>query len=266
MKRVSLALSLVLFAGTSAFAADIAKPVYKAPVVAAPVAFTWTGVYAGGFIGGAFGSEDPTDLNEYAFQTLTFIPRSGTFHNWAYPIQPGVIAGGTLGFNYQVGNFVFGLEGEAGYIHLTGSAADPASPGRDVVSSATLGDWYAIGAGRLGYAFDRLLVYGKGGAVFTKESANVVDGCVGNGSVATPCGPVTISATGGLDVVAPVVGGGIEYAFMDNWTVKAEYLFWALNSTFVVSGVASNGATYGWQHSFSEMHTAKIGLNYIFRP
>jgi outer membrane immunogenic protein len=261
MKRISLALSLVgVLAATGAFAADIARPVYKAPILA-PVPFTWTGVYVGGFVGGASGSEDPTDLNEYAFQGLASIPRSGVFHNWAYKLKPSVIAGGTLGYNYQVGRFVFGVEGEAGFIRLTGSAADPNSPGLDVVSSAKLGDWYAIGAGRLGYAFDRWLVYAKGGAVFTQETANIIDNCV-----LAPCGPVTITATGSHNVVAPVVGGGLEYAFTNNWSIKGEYLYWALRDSFIVSGVASNGAMYGWMHSFSGLHTGKVGINYAFRP
>src|SRR5882724_11777382 len=261
MKQVSLALSLVgVLAASSAFAADIARPVYKAPIMAA-VPFTWTGIYVGGFLGGGSGTEDPTDMNEYAFQTLAGIPRSGTFHNWAYKLKPSFMGGGTLGYNYQVGSWVFGLEGEAGFIRLTGSAADPNSPGLDVVSSSKLGDWYAIAAGRLGYAFDRWLVYAKGGAVFTQETANIVDNCV-----ALPCGPVAITATGSKNVVAPVIGGGLEYAFTNNWSIKGEYLYWALHDSFLVTGVASNGGTYSWMHSFSGLHTAKVGINFAFRP
>jgi outer membrane immunogenic protein len=258
MKHIPVALALVMCAASSAFAADF--PV-KAPVVAAPVPFSWTGFYFGGFVGGGWGSEDPTDLNEYAFQTLAGVPRSGVFHNWAYQLEPSVIAGGTIGYNYQIGNFVLGVEGEAGYIRLSGSAADPLSPGLDVNSSASLGDWYGIIAGRAGFVWDRALVYGKGGAVFTRERGTITDSCT-----VLPCGPVAITATGSVDVVAPVVGGGIEYAFTRQWSAKLEYLYWALDKHFLVSGVASNGAPYSWDHSFSAVHTLKFGINYSFRP
>jgi outer membrane immunogenic protein len=259
MKRISLVLALgAMCATSSAFAADIIR---KAPVVAAPVPFSWTGFYIGGFVGGAWGSEDPTDLNEYAFQTLASVPRSGVFHNWAYDLKPSVIAGGTIGYNYQIGSVVVGIEGEAGFIRLSGSGADPLSPGLDVVSSSTLGDWYGMITGRGGVVWDRALIYAKGGAVFTRERGTITDGCF-----VLPCGPVGITATGSVDVVAPVLGGGIEYAFTREWSAKIEYLYWALDKHFLVTGVATNTATYSWDHSFSALQTVKLGLNYSFRP
>jgi outer membrane immunogenic protein len=267
MKRISLPLVLVsMFAVSSAFGADIPPPVFKAPVIAPPVPFTWGGFYGGGFGGGSFGSEDPVDMNEYGFQTIPGIPRSGSFHIWRYDQKASVIGGGTLGFNFQTGNFVFGIEGEGGYIHSTGSGRDANSPGQDVLSTAVLGDWYAIVAGRVGYAMDRTLIYAKGGAVFTRERGNITDNCIGNGTPAAPCGPVTIVANGSNNEVAPVFGGGIEYAFTNNWSGKFEYLYWGLNDHFLVTGVASNGATYSWDHSFSGLHTVKFGINYSFRP
>ena len=267
MKRIVLPLALMgVLAGTSAFGADIARPVYKAPVVAAPIPFTWTGFYGGVFGGGGFGSEDPVDINEYAWQGLAGVPRNASFHTWIYDMKPSGIFGGTLGFNYQTGNFVFGVEGELGYIRSTGGAPDINSPGQDVASAARLGDWYGLIAGRLGYAWDRTLVYGKGGVVFVKEQAAVADTCVGAGTPAAPCGPLTILATGSNNEVAAVFGGGIEYAFANNWSAKLEYLYWALNDRFLVTGVASNGATYSWEHAFSGLHTVKLGINYSFRP
>jgi outer membrane immunogenic protein len=113
---------------------------------------------------------------------------------------------------------------------------------------------------------DRTLVYGKGGVVFTHEDANIVDSCVGNGTVAAPCGPLTINATGSNDEAAWVGGGGVEYAFDDHWSAKAEYLYWALNNRFNVSGIANNGHTYNWEHSFTGLHTVKLGVNYRLMP
>lgn len=256
MKRIALPILLAgLLIAPGAFAADIAAPVYKAPV-AVPIPFSWTGFYVGGFGGAGWGSEDPVDLNEYAGQGVA----NGVGHIWRYDMGTSFIGGGTVGFNYQYGWFVIGVEGEGGYIHQSGSGADPRSPGLDVVSAARLGDWYAIAAGRLGIAYDHFLFYGKGGVVWTDMSATITDSCT-----ASPCGPRTISATGsGTSQASPVVGGGVEYAFTNNWSVKAEYLYWALDTHFLVSGVASNGNTYAWDHSFSGLHTIKLGLNYRF--
>jgi outer membrane immunogenic protein len=261
MKRLALPLALTVallgaLAASTADAADMRRPVFKAPPIVPPP-FSWTGFYIGGFGGGGGGSEDPVDLNEYAGQTIT----NGTGHFWLYDMDPSFIAGGTIGFNYQVGQWVFGIEGEGGYIHLRGGAPDPRSPGLDVVSNAELGDWYGIIAGRIGYAFDRTLVYAKGGAVFTDVRATVSDSCV-----LLPCGPVTILATGGTDVVSWVAGVGIEYAFTNNWSVKLEYLYWGLDESFLVTGVASNGATYSWLHEFTGLHTVKLGVNFRFGP
>jgi outer membrane immunogenic protein len=258
MNRISLPAALIgIFAASSAMCADLPAPVFKAPVVAPAPAFTWGGFYVGGFGGGAFGSEDPVDLNEYAGQTIT----NGTGHIWIYDMKAAFLAGGTIGYNFQSGPIVYGIEAEAGYIHSTGGAPDPRSPGLDVVSNAVLGDWYAIIAGRLGYAWDRTLIYAKAGAVFTHERATISDTCV-----VLPCGPVTIQAAGKNDEVTWAAGGGIEYAFTNNWSAKLEYLYWALNDPFNVTGVASNGATYTWIHAFSGLHTVKVGLNYSFRP
>jgi outer membrane immunogenic protein len=256
MRRIVLSLLLGAVAMSTASAADLSiAPVYKAPV-AVPPAFTWTGFYVGGYGGGGWGSEDPVDINEYAGQTIT----NGTGHIWRYNTGSSFIGGGTIGFNYQWGNIVLGLEGEAGYVHLSGSGADPRSPGLDVISSSQLGDWYGIAAGRIGYAWDRVLLYGKAGVVFTSVNANISDTCK-----ALPCGPVTISASGSKDNVASLaVGGGLEYALTNNWSIKGEYIYWSLNNHFLVTGVASNNASYSWDHSFSGLHTLKLGVNYRF--
>jgi outer membrane immunogenic protein len=230
----------------------------KAPPVVPPVPFTWTGIYIGGFGGGAWGSRDPTDLNAYADTeagTSTTIP-----HAWAYGTGSSPLVGGTIDLDYQTGWFVVGAEGQAGYIHLSGSAPDPLSPGLDVVSSATLGNWFWFAGGRAGVAWDRALFYGKVGAVFTQASATITDTC----SVA-PCGAMTIAASGSYhDQASLAVGGGIEYAFAQNWSVRLEYMYWALNNKFNVAGVASNGFTYNWQHNFSGLETVMLGVGYTF--
>lgn len=261
MRTVALtAAFLGALGASSGFAADLGvkapAPVYvKAPPMAPP--FSWTGIYIGGFGGGGWGSEDPTDINQYA-GTEGAIPAAG--HTWLYGVGSSLLFGGTIGANYQMGPLVIGAEVQAGYVHLTGSGPDPLSPGLDVVSSSKLGDWYWLPAARVGYAWDRTLFYGKVGAVFTPVSGTVTDTCT-----AGPCGPMTIAATGSAsNQVSLAAGGGIEYAFTNNWSARAEYMYWSLNNHFNVAGTASNGFVYNWEHSFSGMHTVTLGLSYAF--
>jgi len=243
---------------SSGFAADIpVAPVYKAPV-AAPAPFSWTGFYLGGFGGVGTGSEDPSDINQYGAQGVPGINPAS--HIWAYKAKTAFIGGGTIGYNYQVSSFVFGVEGEVGYIGLKGSGPDPRSPGMDVLSSSQLNSLYELIAGRAGVAWDRALFYAKAGAVFTSPKGTVLDTCT-----AMPCGPLTISATGSASNQASwVAGGGIEYALTNNWSVKAEYLYWSLQNHFNVTGIASNGQAYTWDHWFSGLSTFKVGANFRF--
>jgi outer membrane immunogenic protein len=109
---------------TSAGAADLRMPV-KAPVPAPVAVFNWSGCYLGGYIGGAFADKDPvfTDLGNANFRAFSGGVTAGRVedrHSWDVPLGNSVIAGGTLGCNWQpVGSaFVFGVEGEAGYLKL----------------------------------------------------------------------------------------------------------------------------------------------------
>lgn len=259
MKKLMLFLAAIsVLTAANALAADIPAPVpvYKAPVVAPPPPFTWTGFYVGGFVGGGTGSEDPTDINQYGGEGIT----SGVGHIWAYKVGTSFIPGATIGANYQYGRFVIGAEGEAGYVNLNGCGADPRSPGMDVVSCSKLGNVYELIAGRFGVAVDHLLFYGKAGVVFTNVSATVVDNCS-----ALPCGPRTIAAAGSAsNQASAAVGGGVEWAFHPNWSVKVEYMWWALDNHFLATGVANDGFTYNWDHNFSGLSTVKVGVNYRF--
>jgi outer membrane immunogenic protein len=258
-KRCALAIIVAgLLVTSPTFAADLppAPPVvYKAPVVVPPPAPSWTGFYLGGSAGVGWGSEDPTDINQYAGAEGA-IPAAS--HTWRYPMGTTFIGGVGVGYDHQFGMFVAGLEGDFGYIHQTGSGRDPLSPGLDVLSTAHLGDWYAMIAGRAGVVYDRALFYGKVGGVWTPMSATITDSCV-----AAPCGPLTISATGKASGQPSLVyGGGIEYLLSPNWSVKLEYLNWSLGTHFLVTGVASNGNTYNWDHSFSALQTVMFGVDY----
>jgi outer membrane immunogenic protein len=268
MKRIALATAAMgIMASGSASAADLGRPIYKAPVMSAVSAYNWSGFYIGGFVGGAFTDRDVTvtDLGAQpggavAAGTL-YDPGSLPFN---YPLDSSFIGGGTIGWNWQVPGsmWVFGLEGEAGYLHLRGSAADPVSAGLDTVSRTRIGDWYGLITGRVGVAWDRTLFYVKGGGAFVERNARVTDTCVTGA-----CSLQTVNATGRSDQFTWTVGGGIEYALTQNWSLKAEYMYIDTRDTFNACGAGGGtaaGSTYCWSHDVPGLHTAKIGLNYKF--
>ena len=155
MRKVSLVAAALASFAHPAFAADLLSqkeaPVYVAP----PSVFSWTGFYIGADIGGAWGDHDVTIA--------------------ASPIAParaintsfsGVIGGGFAGYNYQINQFVIGVQGDIQGLGLSGSTFSPAAD----VTARVQGDWSGAINGRLGFAFDRALFYAIGGAAFTHGS------------------------------------------------------------------------------------------------
>jgi len=251
------------FAGIAS-AADLPARAYtKAPVV--PTTFSWSGFYIGGFAGGAF-----SDGNSVAGEPTS---AGGLFYNGAnlatsYGLNSSFIGGGTVGYNWQApgSNYVFGLEGEAGYLHLRSSRQDvnafPLSP-IDSVDSTRLGDAYGVIAGRIGYTWDRTLLYAKGGVAFVGSSHSFNDSCIGAG--APGCGPGFLVTSQSDTRITYALGAGIEYAFTNNWSLKGEYLYLGTQKNSTASGTSVVSPTNVlFTNSFSDpgVHTAKIGLNY----
>jgi outer membrane immunogenic protein len=249
---LSTAMLASLLVAGAAQAADM--PLKAAPRVAPP--FSWTGCYIGGYVGGAWASKDvrATELTNNLGGGY-----NGVGNTWTYRLDSSFIGGGTLGCNWQVNQFVLGIEGEGGALSLRGSAPDPKSAGLDTVSHTKIGDGYGVIAGRLGVAFDRTLIYFKGGAAFVDVRSSVIDTCT-----LAPCGPDAVNATGHRDRTTWALGGGIEHALWGNWSVKAEYLFLDTNHSFIVSGLAKSGTIPRWDHDVSGVHTVKVGLNWRF--
>jgi outer membrane immunogenic protein len=246
-----LALGMCPGALTDVSAAEPSAPTYN-----------WSGLYVGLFGGGAFGGE--TTATELGSTGGVF--PAGTGYNgigsWRYDLDEGFIGGGQIGYNHQIGILVLGLENELGYIDKKGSRADPSSLGLDTVSRTKVGEWYDVLAGRIGIALDRFLIYGKGGVAFTELSSRVTDNCI-----AGPCGGGTVRAKGTKSVVTGAVGGGLEYAFAQNWTLKAEYLLIHIDKSFRSAGPgggAAAGSNWSWKHHVDELHTVKVGVNFKF--
>lgn len=283
MKRISSAAVALLALSGAASPADLTVPTRPAtPAAVVASAFNWTGCYIGGHLGGAFG-RDPTftDLGNTRFGSFSggvTAARVLPSHSWSPELDSSFTGGGTLGCNWQAPGsaFVIGVEGEGGYMRLRGHAFDPRTidgTGQttlDVLGNAKAGDWYAMATGRIGYAFDRAMVYVKGGAAFVPVRASVNDACL---TIAQGCGNWIISTSVQETKATWTLGGGTEWALNGNWSVKAEYMFIGLDRTLTSCGTATTatgaavaGGQFCFDHEFGGVHTAKVGLNYRFGP
>jgi len=264
MRTLLIAGIAAALSAVSGHAADLpAGPYTKAAPVA--TAYNWTGFYLGGFVGGAFAdrsalSTEPTFIGGFPYNFATL--------SNSYNLSNSVVAGGTIGWNYQPAgtNWLIGLEGEAGYIHVARTVQDInavniglAYP--DSLDTTRIGDWYGVIAGRLGWAVDRVLFYGKGGVAFVQKSYSFADNCV-----VGACGPGIANLARNETQVTWAAGGGVEYAFTPNWSVKGEYLYLATRESYTVNGTAITIATAPVSnvHADPGVHTVKVGFNYRF--
>ena len=130
----------------------------------------------------------------------------------------GFIGGGQIGFNYQAGMVVFGVEGEGSWSNINGSSRTSASlsPGTFVDTDRDL-KWLTTVAGRLGIANNNWLFYAKGGWAWGKLTS---DSVTTNGA-----GAIIAISTSSTNRNGYLLGAGVEYGFAPNWSLKIEYNF-----------------------------------------
>ena len=246
MKKILLATVAVLGFASVASAADL-RPLPARPVVA-PV-YNWTSCYVGGYVGGAWNAEAVRASDVYGYNFAS----SGVYDVWNYDLKSSFLGGGTVGCNWQpIGSpWVIGAEGEIGYLRLTSSGIDPFDFAQLINSSVKVGDWYGMATARLGYAWDRALVYLKGGVAFVDVSATVVD----------PIGAPYFIADTSESLATWTVGGGIEFAVTDNILAKAEYRYTDYGKYRYDSKTAFPGLTGEQQPT---LNTVRLGVAYKF--
>ena len=218
--KLGLAAAALLVAPMAAEAADMPRPVYKAhrSVVAY---YNWTGWYAG--INGGYGWGD----SEWT---------SGPTSTGNFDVSGGLL-GATLGYNYQTGAFVWGLETDLAWSNIKG-ATDATNV--FCASCETSNSWLGTFRGRFGYAFDRWLPYFTAGLAY------------GDVKASSALGSDSSMQTGWT------AGVGLEYAFMSNWTAKLEYLFVDLGSGDCIAACGAPGEV-----KFTT-NIVRLGLNYKF--
>ena len=244
--RIALGAATAALLSSSVFAADIYSDEgdyegsYKdtAPYYAAP--FSWTGLYVGGHIGYASGDSDISSEDGGFDET----PGGISFET------DGIIGGGQIGYNWQTGNFVIGIEAEGGYLGAEGDefiVDDPDNFGETEFNA------YGVLAARLGLASEKALFYVKGGWAFA--DVETAAGDLINGSDDIDDTDLTI-----LDdtLSGYAIGGGLEYAVSSNWTVKAEYLYLDFDDE-----TTGNNDGDSFNHE-NDLHTVKLGVNYKF--
>ncbi len=255
----------MLGAGTS-LAADMAVKARPMPIPV-PV-YSWSGCYIGVNGGGIW-----SDSNRHVQPTGQFLvdPNFATgllaYVTQDYKVdKSGGTAGGQIGCNFQSGSWVFGLEGDAEWtgINDSFSATYPLTPFFNgvAINPRTLTvthqlDGLATARGRLGYAFDRLLVYGTGGLAIGRVRSAFFQ-------IFLPAGVTTDVGSASDTRVGWTVGAGLEYAFSGNWSAKAEYLYVDLGS-FAYDSPASNDPRYLWTTTVkTREHIGRVGINYHF--
>jgi len=239
----------------SAYAADLPSrqppPAYVPPV---PI-FTWTGFYIGLNVGGAFRAHNNDDFADAvcfggAAPLVGFVAANNNNNNGRF------LVGGQAGVNWQVNQFVLGIEGDGQAVlggtqnHVLGFVGN---------NDSTTG-FFGTVRGRGGIAFDRFLVYGTGGVAFGSNNnhwGNTFIGTVGG----APAIFTTNNATNTR--VGYAVGAGVEYAFLNNWSVKVEYLFVDLGRTNLAFAAPGVGAGFAIRHREQD-HVIRAGLNYKF--
>jgi outer membrane immunogenic protein len=217
-------------------------PPPPAPVYMPPP-FTWTGFYIGGNLGGAWAN---TTITDSLFGLSFSNGNNGVF-----------VGGGQVGFNYQFGNAVFGVEGDFDWAaNNNNSVTGVVGPlGHSFTASAN-DRWMATIAGRLGYAFDRWLIYAKGGGGWVGANSFTVTDVTAGASV---------SAGSSNTISGWLVGGGFEWAFANNWTIRAEYDYFGLSGrSFTVPATFPILAGDTFTTNNNNIQMATVGINYKF--
>jgi outer membrane immunogenic protein len=203
---------------SAASAADLPrKAVPYAPAYYAPV---WSGFYAGVNAGYGWATFD----NDFGTDKMK-----------------GFVGGGQLGYNWQIGSFVLGVEGDFQYSGQ--KRTETAVIGGVTFTGEEKVQYFGTARGRLGYAFDTVMIYGTGGAAWSNFKASV--------------SALGLTASTDTTKMGWTAGGGVEWMFMPRWSAKVEYLYIDSGSTsLTVAGVTGSGKL--------KDNVGRLGVNYHF--
>jgi len=260
--RATFAAVAVFGFASVASAADLPTkaPAYQAPAYAP----SWTGFYLG--VNGGWGWSKNT-ASETPFGAVGI---GGILPQSLDTSLNGAIFGGQLGYNWQFGKWVLGIEGDfdgasingssqSVFPDLLGGAGGTATDGLMVHQNV---QWLASIRGRLGYTWGPGLAYLTGGAAWENVKTNVM--------ISTDTDPAVFSqsATGSFTSTKSgfVVGGGYEWMINPKWTVRGEYLYYGFNggSTNAINIPDCSGCGVNVTTGNNNISVVRLGVNYLF--
>lgn len=240
MKKLVLAATVALGLATPSMAADMRMPVKAPPPTAIAAVFNWTGFYIGGQGGWAWGT------SVQSFDTGALSDATDRYR------ISGVNGGGTVGYNFQLGSiFVAGVEADFSLANIKGTGQSGVFFNCDTPSTCHSNvDWFGTVRGRGGFAVQNAFIYGTGGWAFAR-----IETSLGSGP------PLTGTSTRS----GWTAGGGVEYAFTQNWSAKIEYLHLRFGSYQWTNGASGTANCIGINCSTdARLNVIRAGLNYRF--
>jgi outer membrane immunogenic protein len=254
MKRMLLASAVALTAGGQALAADLPPPMApppRAPAAYIPMApaYNWSGFYIGGNLGAGFSKNSYSDSIGSTFNSSN----SNT----------SFLGGGQVGVNYEFYNgVVVGAEAMFDWAPNTNNtltATNTLPSGAPVTGTAQFNNrWLTTATGKLGYAWDRVMLYGKGGWAWVGQSNS-------NVSVTGPAGTFPTSISSNSTLGGWTAGLGVEWAFAGNWSARAEYDYIGLqNQNYTVTSTSARFNNDVISGNSRSIQLVTAGLNYKF--
>jgi len=255
---IMMVVGCVLGLGRFAHAADLPAQMYKAPPVAPP-AWTWSGFYAGAHVGyGWLRSTDQitgVDAPSATFLTNNTVPTSISLDS------SGVVGGVQVGYNWQaLPNWVFGVEADIAGTDFDNSVMAPNPVGGRPMFATERLNWLGTLRGRVGYTpMNRWLVYATGGLAYGHAGLSTalsnINGCAGNN-----CQSGFASAW----LTGWAAGVGAEWAFLNDWTARIEYLHYDLGRLSHPMIDPAFAFVFNAQAGF-EGDIVRVGVNRLFR-
>jgi outer membrane immunogenic protein len=256
-KTLLATVSIAAIGISTAMAADLGAMPTKAPNFVAP---TWTGAYVGLNAGYGWGNSDGTAVASDRFTPAdVHIPS----------LEPkGFVGGGQVGYNWQTGPWVLGAELDFSGMNVKADQrVNPFFFGKGSGTYSTQYDWLLTARARAGITFSQnWLLYVTGGLAVTQVKDSITGGNVFGGDTTTWSSSKTL--------VGGTVGGGLEYAFAPNWSLKAEYLYAKFDDTAPSMSYSSPAPTpgfgaprtgFGTIANFThDLNIVRAGINYKF--
>jgi outer membrane immunogenic protein len=275
MRKLLLSSVALASMSAAAFAADLprreAAPA-PAPIYAAPI-FTWSGFYVGLNAGVAFGDNNDRPAVDGLFLTDPYFGNAvRQYNNGAFrdDDNSGLTAGAQIGYNWQFGAMVIGLEADINYRDNGGrngfnilGTGDYAGYGLAYTGDEG-GNWFGTLRPRIGVAFDRTLLYVTGGLAYGKSRRGGTLYAYDTDAPGVPLAGLSWGSSDNSSNWGWTLGAGVEHAFSNNWTAKFEYLYVNLDSgnrTLVNANAPNYIFTSSRDDQFS---VVRVGLNYKF--